>query len=385
MDSAISQIQTLAREAGPADKARFQSVLRQALSDLESPQDSLIQLYNGHLRIAVVRLAISSGLFRSLSQSQDALSVTQLAEHCTADYGHIERILRYLASNNIIEEVGQGQFKANKTTHILADGKAGIFASHSFDFTGRIVQAFPEFIIENNYEDVTDGTKTPFQKAFDTDLHCFSWLAQYPELVEQMQQVMKSFRSGDWIQGFDQFEKDALDSEDQSERIFLVDVGGGSGHQCIEVRDRYPGLHGRLVVQDLPEVVKEAPEIPGVKIEANDMFQEQKVKGAKFYYLRRIFHDWPDAQCIQILKNLRSSMASDSQVLIDEVVLPETNVPWQTAMADLAMMILLGGRERTQKQWAALAEQSGLRIAYIHAYNDPVAFHSVVVLELDHV
>lgn len=218
-----------------------------------------------------------------------------------------------------------------------------------------------------------------------------------------MQQVMKSFRSGDWIQGFNQFEKDALDAEGNPERIFLVDVGGGSGHQCIEVRDRYPELHGRLVVQDLPEVVKEAPEIPGVKIEANDMFQEQKVKGeksltlisktrpadiiqgAKFYYLRRIFHDWPDAQCIQILKNLRSSMASDSRVLIDEVVLPETNVPWQTALADLAMMILLGGRERTQKQWAALAEQAGLQIAYIHAYNDPVAFHSVIVLELGHV
>lgn len=47
MDSVISQIQTLAREAGPADKARLQSVLRQALSDLESPQDTLIQLYNG--------------------------------------------------------------------------------------------------------------------------------------------------------------------------------------------------------------------------------------------------------------------------------------------------------------------------------------------------
>lgn len=96
-----------------------------------------------------------------------------------------------------------------------------------------------------------------------------------------MQQVMKSFRSGDWIQGFDELEKEALDAQQDSERVFLVDVGGGSGHQCIEVRDRYPGLHGRLVVQDLPEVVKEVSEIPGVKIEANDMFQEQKAKGKK--------------------------------------------------------------------------------------------------------
>lgn len=137
--------------------------------------------------------------------------------------------------------------------------------------------------MENNYEDVTDGTKTVFQKAFDTDLHCFSWLGQHPDQVEEMQQVMKSFRSSDWIQGFDQFEKEALDAEDNSERVFLVDVGGGSGHQCIEVRDRFPGLHGRLVVHDLPEVVKEVLEIPGIKIEANDMFQEQKVIGKGDY------------------------------------------------------------------------------------------------------
>lgn len=47
MDNIVSQIQTFAGEAGPADKARLQSVLRQVLSDLESPHDTLIQLYNG--------------------------------------------------------------------------------------------------------------------------------------------------------------------------------------------------------------------------------------------------------------------------------------------------------------------------------------------------
>lgn len=47
MDTIVSQIQTLTRDVDPADKARLQSVLRQALSDLETPQDTLIQLYNG--------------------------------------------------------------------------------------------------------------------------------------------------------------------------------------------------------------------------------------------------------------------------------------------------------------------------------------------------
>ncbi|KAL4781992.1 S-adenosyl-L-methionine-dependent methyltransferase [Aspergillus varians] len=385
MDDIVSRIQTLASEADLAGRARIQSALRSALSGLESPQDTLIQLYNGHLRNAVVRLGISSGLFRSLSQSQDPLSVAQLAKQSGASPQLFERLLRYLASNNIIEEVGQGQFKGNKTTHVLADEKAEILASHSFDFTSRVVQAFPDFIVESGFADVTDVAKTPFQKAFNTDLPCFTWLSQHPEHVESLQQVMKTFQSGEWIVGFGQFEKEALETEHNPERVFFVDVGGGSGHQCVGVSDKYPGLQGRLVVQDLPEVVKHLSEIPGVRIEANDIFQEQNIKGAKFYYLRRIFHDWPDAQCVQILRNLRSAMASDSRILINEVILPETSVPWQSAMADLAVMILLGGRERTRTQWATLAEQSGLQIAHIHEYNDFVTFHSVLVLEIDKV
>lgn len=35
----------------------------------------------------------------------------------------IERVLRYLASTNMITEVGVNEYQANKITHILADPK----------------------------------------------------------------------------------------------------------------------------------------------------------------------------------------------------------------------------------------------------------------------
>lgn len=63
MDSIVSQIQILAREAGPADKARLRSVLRQVLSDLGSPQDTLIQLYNGVSLVSEYLLPIRLSLF----------------------------------------------------------------------------------------------------------------------------------------------------------------------------------------------------------------------------------------------------------------------------------------------------------------------------------
>jgi demethylsterigmatocystin 6-O-methyltransferase len=74
-------------------------------------------------------------------------------------------------------------------------------------------------------------------------------------------------------------------------------------------------------------------------------------------------------------------MNSESRILIDEVVLPDVNANWQAAMGDISMGILFGGKERSRKQWEALAAESGLRLAQIHTYN--ISQHnSIIVLEL---
>jgi demethylsterigmatocystin 6-O-methyltransferase len=70
-------------------------------------------------------------------------------------------------------------------------------------------------------------------------------------------------------------------------------------------------------------------------------------------------------------------MGPESRVLIDEVVLPETKVPWQVAMIDLAMMAALGGIERSREDWESLLGRAGLKMVHLHCYND-VRFHCVV-------
>ncbi|KAL3480412.1 S-adenosyl-L-methionine-dependent methyltransferase [Aspergillus californicus] len=383
MEAILSQIRTLAAELDIAGRVALQDVLRKASSELESPHDLMSQLHNGHLRIAAVRLAVSVGIFQALAQSPKPLNVAQLAERSSADPEMLERLVRYLASNGEMEEVGMGKYKANKNTYILSDSMTEAFISHSFDVGGPTFQAFPDFFVETGFKDITSNTNTPFQKAFNTDLPAFVWLAQNPKHLVAMQKTMSAYQSSGWIEGFDLFEKEALDMDRGPEKVIFVDVGGGHGHQCVEVKKKYPDIKGQLVLEDLPEVVAAASELSGVRVVPQDFFQEQSIKGARFYYLRRILHDWPDALCLTILKNLRAAMASDSQLLIDELILPDNNVPWQSAMVDMSMMTMLGGKERTKGQWAKLAEQSGLRIAQIHKYNDFAVFHSVIVMELE--
>jgi demethylsterigmatocystin 6-O-methyltransferase len=58
--------------------------------------------------------------------------------------------------------------------------------------------------------------------------------------------------------------------------VLLVDIGGNVGHQCIELKTRYPDLQGGVVVQDL----KCAEDLgAGVKGMEYDFFTPQPIKG----------------------------------------------------------------------------------------------------------
>ena len=92
----------------------------------------------------------------------------------------------------------------------------------------------------------------------------------------------------------------------------------------------------------------------------------------------RILHDWTDEDSIRILQSLVPALTSESRIVIDEVVLPDTNVPWQCAFMDLTMSSSLGGCERSRDEWVSLLDRAGFRIVEVHTYDD-VRKHSVVV------
>ncbi|KAF3024985.1 hypothetical protein E8E14_013922 [Neopestalotiopsis sp. 37M] len=136
---------------------------------------------------------------------------------------------------------------------------------------------------------------------------------------------------------------------------------------------RYPELQGKLVLEDLQQALEHLPpplatQLKGVEQVAHNFFEPQPIKGARFYYLRQVLHDWPDENCVVILKHLMDALGPDSQILIDEMVLPDANVPWEATTIDLTMMASLGARERTNKEWHALLDKAGLKVLRIDTY-----------------
>lgn len=70
-------------------------------------------------------------------------------------------------------------------------------------------------------------------------------------------------------------------------------------------------------------------------------------------------------------------MGKDSVLLIDEMVLPDTDVDWQATSIDLTMMCACGSRERTEKQWKALLDSVGLKVLKKLTYK-PSVYESVM-------
>jgi len=151
----------------------------------------------------------------------------------------------------------------------------------------------------------------------------------------------------------------------------LMDVAGGHGAILCEVLSRYPGMKGILF--DMPNVIEEATcHICSLKMDhrcetvTGDFF-EQIPSGADAYYMQHIIHDWADEPALKILANCRRALEGrkDGRLIIVDSVVPETSEPHFSKMLDLEMLLMPGGRERTEPEWRELMGNAGFEITRI--------------------
>jgi hypothetical protein len=75
--------------------------------------------------------------------------------------------------------------------------------------------------------------------------------------------------------------------------------------------------------------------------------------------MSNILHDWSDDRCNLILRNCHKAMKPSSKLLIVEMVIPPGNQPSIAKLLDLEMLVMTGGRERTESEFIKLFESSG--------------------------
>jgi len=230
------------------------------------------------------------------------------------------------------------------------------------------VASLPEYFLEKGYHNPEDAYNGPFQFNRQTKDHYFEWMAKRPRDQEAFNTLMTISRMGrgeNWFEFYPVEEKLKVQSPDD---ILLVDIGGGIGHDLIALKEHFPGLQGRLIVEDLPAVAAAAKDLPpGIEAIGHDFFEPQplSIKNAKAYYLRTVLHDWPNKESKLILENIRKVMSKDSILFLNENSIPDRNVPLFSCQGDLTMMACFSALDRTEQQFADLLDSAGFRLVKV--------------------
>ena len=149
-----------------------------------------------------------------------------------------------------------------------------------------------------------------------------------------------------------------LAAYDFSEFSVIGDIGGGSGHVLRAVLDAAPAARG--VLFDLPPVVANAASLASARltIQGGDFFRDA-LPACDAYLVMEVLHDWDDAQAVAILQAIRRAAPPQATLLLIEQVLADAPGPHRSKTMDVLMLTLLGGRQRTQQEFAALLERAG--------------------------
>lgn len=202
-----------------------------------------------------------------------------------------------------------------------------------------------------------------FDHAFGTD--CWTWRAQHPASAKDFDEGMASFTGA--------HDAAVIASYPFAAAGNIVDVGGGDGKLIAALLAVHPAMHGVLFEQ--PRVIERARQrmvteglAARCEVVAGDMF-ETIPSGGDVYILSRVLHDWNDERAIAILRNCRRAMSPAAKLLLVERIIParieNSEAMRVLVVSDLHMMVMNGGRERTEAQYRELFAAAGLNLTRV--------------------
>jgi hypothetical protein len=213
---------------------------------------------------------------------------------------------------------------------------------------------------------------TAFEKAHGMSVA--DWLEKNPQAAEVFNEA-NAIKAGSSHRAI-------VDVYDFSGIHTLTDVGGGLGILMAEILISNPLMEG--IVADTPSVIQKTGKIIQARgIEGRcqaiecDFFKKIP-SGSDAYLMSNILHDWPDEQCRIILTNCHRAMKTESKLLVVEMVIAPGNEPSVAKLLDLEMLVITGGRERTEAEFNNLFVSSGFKPSRIIPTKESVCVIEVI-------
>ncbi|KAF5343430.1 hypothetical protein D9758_011856 [Tetrapyrgos nigripes] len=282
----------------------------------------------------------------------------------------IARTLRLLATHYVFKEIKPDVFINNRTSSMLATEKpeaeilqivkkrqqtlpAGTapavipvqgdkylnagpgaiiaaFIEQTSDECFKASAFFPDIAIRNDF------SKNGFQIAYQYDDLVWEFHEKTPGYLQRMQSAMlgstKTRRTRQSLEAVEGFDWSAI-----PEGSVVVDLGTGSGLHAELIANKAP--HLKIVLQDrvstIANVTKPTWEKDNgkaglvskgqVTLEGINMFESQPAHRhgtVKVYFIRHVFHDWPDEAVLTVLTRLQEAAAADCKIVIVEHLIP---------------------------------------------------------------
>ncbi|KAM7277303.1 hypothetical protein ACFE04_019227 [Oxalis oulophora] len=282
-----------------------------------------------------------------MTLTQIVAAITIDSPSSTPNIDYLSRIMRYLVNMKIFTCTIEGEETLYGPTTM------SIWFSKDFEMSlAPFLRMVSHPTFQGGYNFLSDCVKDggmPFTKANGCDQ--WTLLSKEPLANKIFNQAMASNHPSSMIV-MSQYE--GLKSIQT-----LVNVGGGTGEFLAQIVEEYPNIEG--INFDLPHVIATAPVHHGIVHVGGDMFES--IPQGETILLKFIMHDWPDKECIQILKNCRKAIHKKGKVVIVDMVLQprEDGSYCEIGLkSDLQMLATTsGGKERTELEWKTIFNEVG--------------------------
>jgi SAM-dependent methyltransferase len=319
----------------------------------ESPMAAVLRMLGGFAMTQVVHTAVRVGIPDRLGEGSRAAAelATELGLHADA----LERFLRMMAVLGLVYQVDERRFRLSEAGQLLR-------SAHPQSLSERAL-----YVGTVNYPTAAAAphalrTGEPaFDHVFGEPF--FDYLAHEPTMARAFQGLMQ--------RAAEQRIAGILDAYDFSGARHIVDLGGGNGTLLAAILERAP--HARGTVVDMAPVVAQSrerlrgsPVAERIEAVEGDLMAGGFPAGADIYILSNIIHDWHDGVAERILRHCAAAMAPTSTLILVEELMPARVLDSPSTVAnDYSMLLLTGGRERSEAEYRQLARRSGLRVSEV--------------------
>lgn len=317
-----------------------------------SPETTVLRLLRGPWIAQSIHIAAKLGLADLVKNEPKPIS--ELAQATGTHATSLYRLLRLLASVGIFTEVAAGHFGLTPLAATLRTDVPGSL--------NALATIYGEEMFWQPWGQIGHSIKTgeiAFAHVFGKSL--YAYLAERPATALLFDHAMSGLVSG--------VAKAVAATYSFSSLRRIVDVGGGNGTLISAILHTYPETVATLmdlgpVVEHAKRQLAEAGLTNRCECVAGDFFQAVPA-GGDAYILSTVICNWDEERAITLLKNCHRAMTKGSKLLLVEIVLPPGDTPSPGKMLDLQMMVITGGRDRTEAEYRTLLEAADFTLTQV--------------------